>query len=94
MSNITVYEFRFLLGKEIGAFVHEINLSVDKKPIIDMLNGYTLRQANLGQPILVERRCQIEKGELIGSNGKLTDDAKLIFEKIFNQYSTNGLMSK
>lgn len=53
MSNITVFEFRFLLGKEVGAFIHEINLSIDKKPIIDMLNGYTLRQANLGQPILI-----------------------------------------
>lgn len=79
MSNITVYEFRFLLAKEVGAFLHEINLSVEKKPIIDMLNGYTLRQAHLGQPILVERKCQIEKAELIGSDGKLSNDAKLIF---------------
>lgn len=39
--------------------MNEITLSVDKKPIDDMINGYTLRQANLGQPITIERKTKI-----------------------------------
>lgn len=94
LSNITVYELRFLIGKELGAFSNEITLSVDKKPIDDMYNGYTLRQANLGQPITVERKGKIERANLTDHYGKLTEEAKIIFEKIFKMYSTNDLMSK
>jgi hypothetical protein len=59
-----------------------------------MLNGYTLRQANLGQPILIERKTKIERANLTDNHGKLTEEAKAVFKKIFGGYSTNGLMSK
>ena len=94
LSNTTIYELRFLVGKEVGGFLQEISLCVDKKPIDNMLNGYTLRQANITEPITVECKVKIERVGLTDHYGKLTQEAQNIFRKLFTLFSTDGLMSK
>lgn len=93
-TNTTLYELRFLIGKNvISAYVNEMNILTEEGLLDERLNGLTVHQAGLTGPLTIERRFKIDRAPLLDGNN-LSKDATRIFSKIFSVFSTNGLMSK
>ncbi len=77
-SNMTIFELRFLIGKQVNAFIYEINLFTEEGLLDDRYNGYTLIQANIKGLLSITRRTKIEKAPML-QGGKFSPDALRIF---------------
>ncbi len=56
-------------------------------------NALSIDSLPLENTVAISKKHKIERADL-SVGGKLTDDATRIFQMIFDEYSTNGLMSK
>lgn len=98
-SNITLYEFRFIIGRHVNAYGYELKLSFPSMStntyqlIEELYNGLTLQQIGLQGIILVTRKGKIKRAELT-QNNKLVPEAIKILTNVFNEYSIDGMMSK
>lgn len=77
----------------MNAFGHELKLYCGEKLLDDHWNAQSIDSLPLEGSISISKKHKIERVELT-AGGKLTDDATRIFRIIFDEYSTNGLMSK
>lgn len=92
-SNLTLYELRHEIGKMLNAYGHELKMLCGEKLLDEHLNALSIDSLPLESTISIAKKHRIERGELI-VGGKLSDDANKIFKIVFDEYSTNGLMSK
>ncbi|CAD8054531.1 unnamed protein product [Paramecium primaurelia] len=95
-QNLTIFELRKLIAKEIKSSWEQIKLHRNNIIILDTDNGKTLKQLNIKRSdyIKVSRRNTkpIPKVPLI-ENNKLSPMFLKIIKNLFNQYSTDGRMN-
>jgi ubiquitin carboxyl-terminal hydrolase 34 len=82
-TNTTLFEFRFRVGKEINAYVHEMNIFTEDGLLDERLNGLTVHQAQLSGPLTIERRVKIDRSPLMEA-GVITKEANRVLGKIFS----------
>jgi len=92
-SNLTLYELRHEMGRLVNAYGHELKMYCGEKLLDEHWNALSIDSLPLDNTISISKRHKIERAELTTA-GKLTDDANKIFKMVFDEYSTNGLMSK
>jgi ubiquitin carboxyl-terminal hydrolase 9/24 len=98
-SNATVWEFKKEVSKLLGLAPKYLKIEIGQNKVVkDTDNGKTLAQLGLQSNDFVSAyKSQVEEeipnAPLIGSDGKLTEKAKQIFNEWFDMYSdsTDGM---
>lgn len=99
-SNATVWEFKKEVSKQLDLAPKYLKLErAQNKVIKDTDNGKTLGELGiLNNEILSAHKVNIEEevanAPLIGTDGRLSEKLKQIFNEWYDMYSENGQMTK
>lgn len=78
----------------MNAFGSEIKIfSGGEKLVDDHMNALLIDQIDLKSPLSIMKKFKLDRVELI-EDGKLVEDAAKVIKTIFDEFSSNGLMSK
>ena len=64
------------------------------KQLEDKYNGHIIHTLDLSGDVIIEKKFDIPKVSLTEVDGRLIEKAKIALQRIFKEYSSQGLMSK